>query len=183
MHVLTRLRGDRGFTLVEAGIAGFIGALVLALATTLLIVAYRTGNFTQGQGFTLNDGRNALQQLEKEIRGASSIVWCATDGSCLEIDAQNATGGFRLVRYTHADKDLRREIYDPENQTWTDTGVLIQRVANAQGEPVFSCEENATLLRVTVDLKIEPTPKSDPTLNLHTSVRPRNFAREAECPA
>jgi len=180
--MLSRLRDDHGFTLIEMGIAGLIGAVVLAMATALLIVTYRTGSFTQGQGFTLNDGRNAIQQIEKDIRAAGDVRWCAPAGSCLEVDAQTAAGGFQAVRYTHVDTDLRRELFDSDSGTWSAAGVLIERVANTASEPVFACDEGSTLMRVTVDLQIEPTPQSNPTLNLHTSVRPRNFERQKTCP-
>lgn len=176
------MRDDRGFTLIEVGVAAMIGAIVLALASTLLVLAQRTGAFTQGQGQTLNNGRNALQQLEKEIRSADAIFWCTPLGSCIQIDAQKPSGGYETLRYTHADKELKREVFDTSSQSWSETGTLIQRVVNGSGDPVFSCEENTSLLRVTVDLQIEPTPQSDPSLNLHTSITPRNFSSAANCP-
>jgi type II secretory pathway component PulJ len=179
---LRRRREESGFTVIELGVAGLLGVAVVGLAATVLIVVTRAGNFTQGQGFTLNDARNAMQQMEKEFRGADFVNWCATDGTCVEVGAQTAAGGFRTVRYLHASESLNRSLLDPDTGTWSDAQPVIERLVNGTDRPVFSCDSGTTLARLTIDLWIMPTPQSNPSLNLQTSIRPRNFPERASCP-
>lgn len=177
-----RLSDDRGFTVAEAAVAMFVGAVLLGALSTLLVVASRTGAFTEGQSATLNNARNAMQQLEREVRGADFIKWCAPTGSCLEIGVQTPSSTFQTVRYTHTAEELRREIYDDATSQWSAPQTLVSRVVNEGAEPVFECDTGSTLLHVNIDLKIEPTPVSDPHLNMATSVRPRNFPTKSGCP-
>lgn len=176
------LRRDGGFSLVELAVGSMLATLLLTVVALLLVQSFNTSGFTQGQTSTINDARNAFQRIEKELRGADSIAWCTPTGACLEVGAQTPDGAFRTVRYTHASGELRREIFDAGTSTWGAPETIIQRVVNTGGQPVFACETATTLLRVTVDLHIEPTPRSDPNYNLHTSFRPRNFPSIATCP-
>lgn len=179
------LRREGGFTLVEVSIAGLLAALLIGVIGSFLISALRAGSFTQGQSATINDVRNVMQQIEKEARGANSIDWCAADGSCLEVDAQTPTGDFQLIRYTHDDTRLLRSRFDADAATWSEPLIAVDRVVNTPSQPVFTnsaCDDNSiTFQRVVVDLYIEPTPVSDPTLHVQNSFRPRNFPAVAEC--
>lgn len=181
-RLLGPLRRDDGFSLAEIAIAGLVGGIALTFLAGFLINTFETGVFTEGQAQTINDARNAMLKLEKELRGADSITWCTPTGSCLEIGAQTAGGSFRAVRYVHAGTELQRQQFDDATSTWSALQPIVQRVANAPAEPVFACDTQSTLLRVNVDLQIEPTPQSDPNYNIHTSIRPRNFPSKATCP-
>lgn len=176
------MRREDGFTVIEVAVASLVGVVVLGLAGALLVGVQRTGLFTQGQATTLNDARNAAQAITKQIRSAEEIRWCAADGSCLRVRAETPTGNVETVRYTYSDSALWRELYDPGTDTWSDPRLVIDRVANDSGEPVFACDTQSTFLRVNVDLYIEPTPQSDPKFNISTSVRPRNYPEGANCP-
>ena len=152
-----------------------------------VLSSMNAGSFTQGQSSTLNDARTVMQQIEKEARGANQIDWCAPIGSCLEIDAQSPTGSFKQVRYVHTGTDLERQEFDTVAGEWSDALTVIERVVNAAEDPVFSdssCDaQSITLQRVIIDLRIEPTPQSDPVLRLETSFRPRNFPSVSVCEA
>jgi hypothetical protein len=176
------LTTEHGYSVAELAVVTLIGSVALALLASFVVHVLQSGAFTEGQSATLNDARNALQKIEKEVRGADSINWCAPAGSCLEVGAQTPIASFRTVRYTHTGTELRREVYDPGTSTWGPALTLIERVANSASEPVFACDTQSTLLRVNVDLRIQPTPQSDPTYNLATSLRPRNFPSVASCP-
>jgi hypothetical protein len=180
--LLRRLRSEDGSTLVEMIVGAALAFAGLAMIGTFLISAMNNSAFAQGQSATLNDVRNAMQQIEKEVRGADDLVWCSPAGSCLQVGAQTVSGGFRTVRYTHAGTDLKREIFSDVSQTWSAPLTVIERVANSAGQKVFSCDTTSSLLKVTVDLHIMPTPNSNPLLNVQTSVRPRNFPMAASCP-
>lgn len=180
---MRRLRDDSGMTLIELMVVAAIGSVLLAMAGTYVMSASRTGAFAEGQSATLNDMRTAVEQISREIRGSDSIDWCTPTGSCIEVGAQTATGGFITVRYTHVDDELRRELFDDVTSTWGDPQKVIGRVVNGAGDPVFACQVDSSLLRVNIDLQIEPTPASDPVLNVVTSVRPRNFPSKAACPS
>jgi hypothetical protein len=186
MSVIARLRTavrcDRGFTIGEFAVASAILMTAAAMIAGFLVSATNGSIFAHGQSQTLNDVRNAMQQIEKEVRGAESLVWCSPAGSCLEVAAQTADGGFRTVRYTHTANELRRAIFDGGSGTWRTPQPIIARVTNTVPQPVFACDTQSTLLKVTVDLHIEPTPVSNPNLHVQTSVRPRNFPSIASCP-
>ena len=181
-HVLRSLRSDRGFTLAETAISSAVLMTALAMVAGFLISAYNGSVFAHGQSDTLNDVRNVMQQIEKEVRGADSLIWCTPAGSCLQVGAQTADGGFRTVRYTHVGTELRREIFDDGTATWGEPLTVISRLTNTGAQPAFACDTQSTLLKVTVDLHIEPTPVSNPNLHVQTSVRPRNFPSIASCP-
>ncbi len=182
-RLFARLRCDRGASLPELAVTSMIAAVFLGALGSFAVASFETGAFTEGQSATLNDVRNVMQQLEKETRGADSITWCSPAGSCLLVGAQTATGGFRTLRYTHVGTELRREIFDPVTATWSAPLTVIERLTNSASKPVFSCDTQATLLRLTIDLYIEPTPQSNPNLHVQTSIRPRNFPSVASCPA
>lgn len=188
MSRLTSLlrRDDSGFTLVEVAVAALLGSVLLIALGGFTIGALKAGSFTHGQSASLNDARAVMLNVEKEARGANKIDWCATDGSCLEVLAQTPDGAFALVRYTHADHELRRARFNDATDTWGPPVTMIQRVANTASQPVFSntaCDATSiTYQRVVIDLYIEPTPSSDPVLHFHTSFRPRNFPSVAICP-
>jgi hypothetical protein len=175
-------KGDAGFALPELVIAAAIAFGAFAMIGTFLMNAFTGTVFTQGQAATLDDVRIVMQQIEKEVRGADSLEFCSPSGSCLKVDAQSVSGGFHSVRYTHTGTELRRELFDPDTSTWGVPLVVIERVANAATQKVFSCDTQSSLLKVTVDLYVHPTPQSDPSLNVQTSVRPRNFPSASVCP-
>lgn len=181
--VRQRLGPDAGMTIVELSVTGFLASIVLAALGAFLMSSFAAGTLTEGMSSTINDVRNATQSIEKETRGADSITWCEPKGSCLQVGAQTPTGSFQTLRYSHAGTELLREVFDPVTATWGTPLPVIERLTNTSSQPVFSCDRQTSLLRVTIDLYIEPTPRSDPSLNVQTSIRPRNFPSAANCPA
>jgi len=186
MHI--SLRDDRGFSLAELTIGAALGSILVVILGIFLVNSLRTGAFTQGQSETINNVRNAVQQIEKEVRGADSLSWapsgaCSayTAGRCVTVGAQSPSGVFKTVRYTHIATQLRREVFDSGTSTWGPARSIIERVANTGAQPVFTCDTQVTLLRLTVDLYIEPTPASNPNFHVQTSIRPRNFPSIANC--
>lgn len=188
MHLTLRrlsdaLRRDDGFTVAELSVGALVGAIAVTILAAFLINSFETGIFTEGQAATINDARDAMLRIEKEIRGADSITWCAPTGSCLEVGAQTPNGQFKTVRYVHQSNALQRQEFDTGSSTWTTPRPIVSRVVNLASDPVFACDTQSTLLRVNVELQIEPTPQSDPNYNVATSIRPRNFPSKASCPA
>lgn len=181
-RLLRSLCREDGATLVEISVSSFVAALAVGLLVAFLVNSFETGIFTEGQAATIDDARNAMLRVEKELRGADSITWCAPTGSCLVVGAQTAQGGFRTVRYVHSGSVLQRQELDPVTSTWTELRTVVERVQNAPSQPVFACDTQSTLLRVNVNLLIRPTPESEPNYNVHTSIRPRNFPSKASCP-
>jgi type II secretory pathway pseudopilin PulG len=178
-----RLADEDGFTLVEVMVAAGLGLILLIAVGSFLMSAMRASIFAETQSRTLDDARTVMKQIEKETRGAEFITWCADDGSCLEVGAQSPTGTAKTVRYTHADAQLLRAEFDSVDNEWSAQEVSVERLANSSSQPVFSCDEQSTLLRLNVDLHIEPTPTSGPNLQITTSIRPRNYASIAnQCP-
>jgi len=175
------LRREDGFTLVEMSIAGIVAAILLAALGTFLMNSVSGGAFTQGMSSTIDDVRIVMQQIEKETRGADTIAWCEPTGSCLEVGAQTPTGSFQTLRYNHTGETLTRQTFNESTAEWSEPLVTVDRVVNAASQPVFSCDSDTSYLRLTVDLHIEPTPNSNPTFNVQTSIRPRNFLSAAVC--
>ncbi len=183
------LRDESGLTVAEMAVTGFLGSIVLATAAIFLVNSMNAGIFTQGQSETINDVRNAVQKIEKEVRGADSITWAPQGactghaaGACLAVGAQTPNAQFMTVRYTHVGTELRRAVFHDDTSTWGTAQTLIERVQNSPSQPVFSCDTQVTLLRVTLDLYVEPTPSSDPNFHVQTSLRPRNFPSVSSCP-
>ena len=184
-----RLRRDAGFTVAELAVGAALGSLLLVLIGTFLVSTMKSGVFADGESATINDARNALAQVEKDIRGADSIKFspagsCSaySAGYCIEVGAQTPSGLFETVRYSYANSSLRRELFDDAHDTWGTPVTVIQRVANTPSQLAFSCDTQSSLLKVTVDLFIEPTPHSNPYYEVQTSVRPRNYPSKATCP-
>jgi hypothetical protein len=183
MHRIRQFgRDDSGVSLVELSMSTLVGAILMIALSAFAISAMNAGTFTQAQSETLNNVRNTMGQIEKEVRGADSITWCAPTGSCLQIGAQTPTGAFKTIRYTHTGSILTREVYNTSSGSWGTTLTQIERVANSAAQKVFACDTSSTLLRVNVNLYIQPTPDSDPKLNIQNSIRPRNFPSVAACP-
>lgn len=184
---LERLRSDDGFSLVETMVGSALGLVFLVAVSIFLVGSMKTSLFTDTQSTTINDVRNAMGQVEKEIRGADSIAWCqpvedcVPDGKSIEVGAQTPTASFRTVRYSLSGTELRREIFDDVTDTWGLPVTVVTRVANSPSQKIFSCDVQSTLLRVNVDLHIRPTDDSNPLYNVQTSIRPRNYAETANC--
>jgi hypothetical protein len=177
-----RLKAEDGVTLIELLVAVTLTLGAFGLIGGFIISMMNGGAFAQGQSVTLDDARNTMQTMEKEVRAADSLVWCAPAGSCLQIDTQSPSGAPKTVKYTHSGTDLQRAMYDSSTSSWGSPQTVVQRVSNAASEPLFDCDTTSTLLKVNIDLKLRPTPNSAPNYNLHTSVRPRNFPAVATCP-
>jgi type II secretory pathway pseudopilin PulG len=177
-----RLRNDEGMTVIELVIAATLMLGAVTVIGGFLISMMKGGAFAQGQSLTLNDARNTMQSIEKEVRAADSLVWCAPAGSCLQIDTQSPSGDPKTVRYTHTGTDLQRALFNDATSIWGSPQTVVERVSNSGSEPLFDCDTTSTLLKVNIDLKLRPTPNSAPNYNLHTSVRPRNFPAVATCP-
>ncbi len=178
-----RLRDeDGGVTVVELVVALTLMLGAAAVIGGFLISMMKGGAFAQGQTVTLNDARNTVQVMEKEVRAAESLVWCAPAGSCLQIDTQSPSGDPKTVKYTHTGSDLQRSQYDDATSTWGTPQTVVERVSNEAAEPLFDCDTSSTLLKVNIDLHLRPTPNSAPSYVLQTSVRPRNFPAVASCP-
>lgn len=175
-------RSDDGFTVAELSVTALVGGIALTFLAIFMVNSLKTGIFTEGQVSTINDARNVMQGIEKDVRGAEQIIWCAPVGSCLEVVAQTADGGMRTLRYVHTGTELQRQVFNPDTTTWGALRTVVERVANSGSQPVFACDTQSTFLRVNVDLHIEPTPESNPNFNVNTSVRPRNFGEVASCP-
>ena len=181
-RIFSRLRSDGGTTLPEIAVTTMLAALFLGALGTFAMGSFRTGAFTEGQSATLNDVRNIMQKLEKEIRGADSINWCAPAGSCIQVGVLTPNASFNTVRYRHVGTELIREEFDVDNNTWGQPLATVERLTNDASRPVFTCDTQSSLLRVNIDLYIEPTPQSNPNLHVQTSIRPRNFPSVASCP-
>jgi type II secretory pathway pseudopilin PulG len=66
-----RARGaDAGFTLVELGVAGAVGSLLLAAVATLFIGALRTVDGLSVRSVAVGDARIALESMSRTIRVA-----------------------------------------------------------------------------------------------------------------
>jgi type II secretory pathway component PulJ len=183
------LRDESGLTVTEMAVTGLLGSIILATASMFLVNSMNTSIFTQGQSETINNVRNAVQRIEKEVRGADSISWAPAGpcsghpaGACLVVGAQTPNANFITVRYTHVGSELQRAVFNEDASTWRTAQTLIERVANSPSQPVFTCDTQVTLLRVTLDLYVEATPSSDPNFHIQTSLRPRNFPSVASCP-
>jgi type II secretory pathway component PulJ len=179
---MRRISDDDGMTLPEIMVAALLATVTMVSISAFLLNSLRAGAFVEGHSATQNTARNAIQNIEKETRAAETLKWCEPIGDCLEVGGQTPSRNYQTVRYTKTDGELVRQIYDAATDSWSAGVALVERVTNDASTPVFSCDTQSTLLRVNIDLRIEPTPRSDPSLQVTTSIRPRNFQSAAICP-
>lgn len=177
-----RLRAEDGMTVIELVVAATLMVGAVAIIGGFLVSMLNSGAFAQGQSATLDNARNTVQAIEKEVRAAESLVWCSPAGSCLQIDTQSPSGAPKTVKYTHSGTDLQRAVFDVGSGTWGTPQTVVERVDNNGSQPLFDCDTSSTLLHVIVDLYLRPTPNSAPNFELKTSVRPRNFPAVSTCP-
>src|SRR5581483_1435004 len=134
--MIRRVTSESGFTLVEMLVAVAASSLLLLGIGNFLVSAMNSQVFTSSESATVNETRNAMQQIEKEIRGANSISWTcgSATGNCLQMDAQKAADGpapnTRTVKYVYASSALTRQVFDSNTSTWGAAQVIISRVAN-----------------------------------------------------
>jgi prepilin-type N-terminal cleavage/methylation domain-containing protein len=176
-----RLHSDRGFMLIEMIIVVAIGSVLVTALGSFTVSAMKAGAFTDGQSQTINDARNAMMQLEGEIRSAGGVTWCQPTGSCLQILANTPTGSTQTVKYTYSSSALNRQVYDQDTDTWGTAQVVVQRLQNDASQPVFACDAQSTYLRINIDLRVQPSPSSNPTYDVSTTIRPRNFSQVQGC--
>src|SRR5688500_2632206 len=95
-----RLGNEQGFTLVELMVGFALSSVLMATLGAFLISSMNAGAYAQGHSETMNNARTVIQRLEKEARGAESLIWCQPIGYCLELGGQTPTGDFHTVRYS-----------------------------------------------------------------------------------
>lgn len=172
------LDDERGISLVELSFASALSMLVLGLVTAIVFLGFKTGTFTSAQSFSLDGARVALQKLSRDFQGALGISRCDPStplDNCAIVVSQTPSGAQTTVKYERVDTNLRRSIQDPVTLVFGTPEVVSDRVANPVSSPIFSCLTASTLLRVQIDLVIQPMPNNSPTFTLRTTARPRNY--------
>ncbi|MGH2952059.1 MAG: PulJ/GspJ family protein [Solirubrobacterales bacterium] len=94
---LRGLRREDGYTLVELPI-GFGVALVIAVAVmAFILISARQFQGQEERISTLDETRNALQQMTHELRDASLVT--VVDARTVDAQVRRASSGFDQVRY------------------------------------------------------------------------------------
>ncbi|MBU4298430.1 prepilin-type N-terminal cleavage/methylation domain-containing protein [Patescibacteria group bacterium] len=70
-------KASTGFTLIETIVAIFVFTLIFGAVSGLIMLAYKTYNYTWQQSIAIDEARRGIETMVKEIRGAKS----AEDGS------------------------------------------------------------------------------------------------------
>ena len=90
MRISKKQSGRAGFTLVEASVAVGLGTLVLAVVASIMVYSARTFS-AMGNYVDLDlHSRQALDLISREVRQATAVADCRTNGSVSYITFTNS---------------------------------------------------------------------------------------------
>lgn len=188
---MSRLRDDRGFSVIELAVAFAATAVLMIGLGGSLVAALRTGNFGSRQSESLDSARLVLNQVARDLQGSKGFADCSNAegtgaGTCVMLTVQPPTGPDQRVRFRLVGPTLYREVaaIDDVTGTYPDSRVMTERLANTTDAPataLFTCMANGGLLQISLNLRVQPDPANSPTFDLQTMVRPRNIYRP-DCP-
>lgn len=173
------MKSEDGFSLVETMVGSMVGLILLTGVCATLVVSYKTGQNTANTANSLNDGRQALTQIERDLMKATVLEFCDAngEGTCLRTQWPEA-GGTQSIVYQLDDSTLTRLDETAFAAGQADVSAIVSRkVANLEQQPnvkLFTCTASGVLLQVDIQLALRSQSSGDPNLRLNTTVRPRN---------
>lgn len=181
---------DRGFTLVETGIAGMLLSLVLAIALGLLHSGQVVVSRQQERSANNDQVRLAIQQLDREIR-SGNLVYPPKEESpqyqTLRVFTQSNTVP-RCVqwRIDNATRTLQRRSWTPNhgipNPSPTSWRVVAEGIVDPENRedpakldyvPFDSTQQDRTV-GVTLRVNEDPANHESQTVEVRTSITGRN---------
>lgn len=164
----------------------------MAIVTDLLIKGSRSSAFQREQQEAIDEARDAMAEMTKEIRGAISsekgdyAIDTAEGDNFIFYNDVDQDGIKEKIRIYRDNTELKKVITEPgSDNLYSGTGLtsVVARYMNNGGEPVFEyADQNMTpavtnnqIRLVTITLKINVTPEVAPAdYFLEGSVKLRN---------
>lgn len=182
-----RKLNEGGWSVIELSLASMLTLVVTAALATTLWSGLKTTSFGSNQSISLDGARGVLQQVSRDLQGSKQFQTCTLTGvaagGCAVAVVQPPSGADQTVRYRLVDTTLYRDV-DDGTGTFPSSRALTTSLANASKSPavsLFSCATPTSLLQVTIRMVVQPNPKTSPTYDLETIVRPRNTYQPSAC--
>jgi len=190
---MLKTKYNTGFTLVEILVATSIMLLVMTLGQSFIMQGFKSTTFNTEQEEAIRTGRNAMNTITKEIRGANSSE--QGDYPLLQVEEQDIVfysdvdndDLMEKIRYFRQDDTLIKTITEPgalydynENPSTSTLSLYL----NNQEEPIFSYFNSNNIATdvindirlININLRINVTPWRAPNdYYLETDVSFRNL--------
>jgi prepilin-type N-terminal cleavage/methylation domain-containing protein len=163
-RVLRRLRGERGFTIVELMVACMVGSVVMLAIFMLLDTSVKQSSAVNSRVDSTKRGRTAMELITRELRSQVCFTIDATPSMSIT-DAQPYSVTFYAFHGSGTFVPDRRTI------SWdTNTNSLKESVAAGlpAAGPVTSFAA-ATTNTLATDVKPPPTPANTPVFAYYTT--------------
>jgi prepilin-type N-terminal cleavage/methylation domain-containing protein len=143
---LNLLDNDKGFTLIEAMVALFIFVLVVAAVNNFIIQNYKSYQISVEQSIAIEEGREAIESMVKEIREVKS----SDAGHYPIAEANNDSFTF----YGDIDRDVAVE----KVRYFRDGNIFKKGVIEPTGEPLVYDPLNEQITIISENLISTTTP-------------------------
>lgn len=143
------MTSPRGFTLIEAVVVVSITALMMLVVTNLILMFYRTSEYTLENAKAINNARAGIETATRDIReatyandGSYPLLSIATSSITVYANVDNDTQVER-IRYQLSNGTLYRIVANPTGNppTYTNptyaTTTVAESVANTSATPLF----------------------------------------------
>src|SRR5438128_2236540 len=98
-RLVRQSNSESGTTVLETAIAAALSLAVLLLVGMGMFVGMHTASSSQAHSEGVDKARNALDQVERDLRNATALASCTPAGSCLQVTSINPSGGASHVKY------------------------------------------------------------------------------------
>lgn len=175
-----RLRDDRGFTIIELVIASALFFIILLAVLSTVDTGTKSERISQARQEALVGLRQAMTQITKELRQATSVDADPTKSNASRLDIQTLIGGVQHhvvydVVGTAPNAVLRRSLDGGAPQQLADRVVAPQAFCYQFDEPTcLATSPTANLSSIRVALEISPVAFSQGAVTLATDVELRN---------
>jgi prepilin-type N-terminal cleavage/methylation domain-containing protein len=163
-------RDERGFTLIELVIVSALLAIVLVVIFSTLTSAQKSEAFTRGRAQVLEEMRDTMDRMTRELRQATNVVPTPSD-SHIEFDSYDLGTPVHLT-YDATGTALTRQVGTSAQTT------LMKGLTTIS---VFSYVPDATTPQsVTIDLIVKPSNLPNTTVELKSTVELRNIVAQEQ---
>lgn len=179
-RVLSRLRDDRGFTLIEMMIASALFLLILGVVLSSFDSGTKSERISQARQEALVSLRQAMTQMTKELRQATSV---ATTSTATHIDMQTLVSGAAH----HVVYDVSGAAGSAILTRSLDGAAPVQLASHVVAPQAFCYQYDdpnclatspaSTLSSIHVSLELNPVIFSQGSITLATDVELRNISQ------
>ncbi|HHX50758.1 MAG TPA: prepilin-type N-terminal cleavage/methylation domain-containing protein [Clostridia bacterium] len=153
-----RAFSEKAFSLIELLVALALLSMVLAMAYGFYFFAYGGWGRAEASSFALQEARQALATLDREVRSAQrgpdgqKAVQVLALGTQLDLYV-NLQGDEKpeLVRYLIREGRLERGLAFPDQYEDFQWQTVVSRLGNSEGQPPFTASDQKLLVELIVN--------------------------------